>query len=508
MDTSTNNKRIAKNTLFLYFRSVLLILISLYTSRVVLESLGVSDFGTYTVVGGMVTMFSMLSGSMSSASQRFITFAMGKNDFRYLKKVVNTSVSLHIFISIIVFFMLEIAGVWFLYNKLNIPSERLDIAFWVLQFSILTFLVGIITVPFNSIIVAHERMSAFAYIGIIDGILKLAIAIFLTYSPIDRLLFYAGMLFVESLLVVFFYLFYCIRNFNESRGIKLVIERGLFREMFSFAGWNLIGSGSLVLRNQGIDIVLNLFFGVTVNAAKGVCNQIQHGIYVFVTNFQTAVNPQLTKSVAQGDFSRTHTLIMQGGRFSFYLLSFLSLPIIIEAPKILSLWLVEVPPYTIDFVRWTMIYLLWDTLSRFLIHSILAYGKIKRYEIVVACTKLLALPLAYVWLLMGGSAMVGIWVNIIIEIVCLCQRMGFNVMYNGLSWKKYMFEVVLRSWFVFALSLFICLFVKEYIPANWIVNVVMSFLITSMIIAFLGMSASERAFVYNKAKSFINRKFR
>lgn len=505
-NNSEKNKRIAKNTLFLYFRSILLILISLYTSRVVLEALGVSDYGIYNVVGGIVAMFTMLSGSMSSASQRFITFALGKKDFEHLRKVFNTSLTLHIVLGLIVIVLLEILGVWFLYNKLNIPQERLNIAFWVLQFSIATFFIKVISVPFDSDIVAHEKMSAFAYIGIIDGILKLFIAIILSYSSNDRLFFYAFMIFFISFVTFLIYFIYCRLKFEETRKIKWKIDGGLFHEMFGFAGWNLLGSGSYVLRNQGIDILLNLFFGVTVNAAKGVCNQIQAGVYQFVTNFQTAVTPQITKSVAQNNLTRTHTLIIQGGRFSFYLLTLFTIPIIITTPQILSLWLVEVPQYTIEFVRWTMIYLLWDSLSRFLINAILAYGKIRNYELVVGGTKLLALPMAYVWLLLGGSAIVGIWVNIIIEMICICQRLVFNAKYNGLSWKKYMMEVVVRSWLTFSFAFLLCYYAQKYVTENFILIIVISFLISFSTIALIGISQTERNLVVGKVKAVLKKK--
>lgn len=504
--TETNNKRIAKNTIFLYFRSILLILISLYTSRVILDALGVSDYGVYNVVGGMVSMFTMLSGSMSSASQRFITFALGKNDFSHLRKVFNTAVSLHVVLGFIIVILLEVIGVWFLYNKLNIPIERLDIAFWVLQFSIATFFLSVISVPFNAAIIAHEKMSAFAYIGIVDGILKLIIAICITYSSIDRLFLYSFLIFLVSVSTCLIYVIYCHRNFSETKQLKWLIDRSLFHEMFSFASWNLLGSGSLVLRNQGIDILLNLFFGVTVNAAKGICNQVQAGVYQFVTNFQTAVTPQITKSVAQSDYDRTHTLIMQGGRFSFYLLALFAIPIIIAAPQLLSLWLVEVPQFTVEFVRWTMIYLLWDSLSRFLINTILACGKIRTYEIIVGGTKLFALPLAYVWLLLGGSALVGIWVNIIIEVVCLCQRLGFNARYNGLSWNSYIVKVVFRCWLTFSVAFSCCYLLQKYLSNNFLLNILVSLAITLLAIVLIGISSTERHLVIGKIATFVRQR--
>ena len=505
MNNSANNKRIAKNTMFLYFRSIFLILITLYTSRVILQSLGVKDFGIYNVVGGVVAMFSMLSGSMQTATQRFITFALGKKDIAHLKKVFMTSISIHIALGAILVVLLEVAGTWFLYNKMNIPAERVDVAFWVLQFSIATFFVNVISVPYNAAIIAHEKMATFAYISILDGLLKLGIAFAIVYTPYDRLIMYALMMFGLSLLNRVLYTLYSHRHFEETRHIKLGIEKGLFQEMFSFAGWNLFGSGSKLLRNQGVDILLNRFFGVTVNAAKGLSNQVHHAVYQFITNFQTAINPQLTKSVAQKDFKRTHTLIIQGGRFSFYLMCLMSIPLIIVTPQVLSIWLTEVPEYTVLFVRWTLIYLLWDTLSRFLITAILAYGKIKTYQIVVGGIKFLVLPLAYVWLKLGGNPIVGIWSNIILEMLSLGLRIYFNHLYNGLSWSSYFLKVILRCWFVFVIALAGSYYIQTFLPNNFIILVLIAFVITCTTIAFIGMGQREREFVASKVALIISK---
>ena len=504
-DNLSLNKRIAKNTLLLYFRSILLILINLYTSRVILQSLGVSDYGIYNVVGGVVTMFTMISSSMSAASQRFITYALGEGDFERLKKIVSTSMTLHFIIGVLVVLLIEIFGVWFLYAKLNIPAERLNAAFWVLQLSIATLFVNIISVPYNSVIIAHEKMSAFAYISIFESVLKLLIAFALLWSPIDRLILYSTLMFLTALLIRIIYTVYCQHKFEESKKVRLGIEHGLFKEMFSFAGWNLFGSGSLLLRNQGVDILLNLFFGVTVNAAKGICNQVQSAVYQFVSNFQTAVNPQLTMSVAQNDFDRTHSLISKGGRFSFYMLSLFAVPLIVATPEVLSVWLVEVPEYTVIFIRWTLIYLLLDSLSRFLITAVLAYGKIKIYQIVVGGTKLLTLPLVYVWLLLGGSPITGILANIIIEFACLCQRLYFNSLYNGLSWHSYIFKTVLPCWAIFVLAIVPSYLIRLYFSTNIFMLIISSLLITSIVIGLLGLKKSERQMVLAKATSMINK---
>lgn len=504
-DIQTNNKRIAKNTLLLYFRSILLILINLYTSRVILQSLGVSDYGIYNVVGGVVIMFTMLSNSMASASQRFITYALGEGNFENLKEVFNTSMTLHIIIGALVVLLIEILGVWLLYAQLNIPAERLNVAFWVLQMSIGTLFVNIISVPYNSVIIAHEKMSAFAYISILEAVLKLLIAFALLWSSIDRLILYSILMFFTALLIRIIYTVYSQRRFEETRYVKLGIEHGLFKEMFSFAGWNLFGNGSLLLRNQGVDILLNLFFGVTVNAAKGICNQVQTAVYQFVSNFQTAVNPQLTMSVAQKDYDRSHSLISKGGRLSFYMLSLFAVPLIVAAPEVLSLWLIEVPEYTVVFIRWTLIYLLLDSLSRFLITAVLAYGKIKIYQIVVGGTKLLTLPLVYVWLLLGGSPVTGIWANIIIEIICFGQRLYYNSKYNGLSWHGYIIKTVLPCWIIFSIAFIPSYLIRLYISNNIFALGITSFLLTTIVIGILGLNRNERQIILAKATSTINK---
>lgn len=504
-NSKASNRRIAKNTLLLYFRSLFLILISLYTSRVILQSLGVSDYGIYNVVGGVVTMFTMISSSMSSASQRFITYALGEGDFERLKKIFSTSMTLHIIIGALVFLLIEIFGVWFLYAKLNIPDNRLDVAFWVLQTSIATLFVNIISVPYNSVIIAHEKMSAFAYISILEAVLKLFIAFALLWSPVDRLILYSILMFLTALLIRIIYTVYSQRKFEETRNVKLGLEHGLFKDMFSFAGWNLFGNGSLLLRNQGVDIILNLFFGVTVNAAKGICNQVQTAVFQFVSNFQTAVTPQLTMSVAQQDLERTHSLIIKGGRFSFYMLSFFCVPLIVSAPEVMSLWLVEIPNYTVVFIQWTLIYLLLDSLSRFLMNAVLAYGKIKKYQIVVGGTKLLTLPLVYVWLLSGGSPLAGILANIIIEIFCLAQRLYFNSKYNGLSWNGYIVKTVLPCWIVFSMALIPSFILRLYISTNLFFLAISSLLITTLVIGLFGLKKDERQMIFAKATTIINR---
>lgn len=504
-----NNKRIAKNTIYLFLRSIFLLLINLYTSRITLDVLGVEDYGIYNLVAGVVAMFTMISGTLSSASQRFITYALGEKDKDKLKKVFSTSVSLHIILAIIVSLLIEGIGIYMIENTLNLPTKRVWAAHCLLQFSIVTFFFNVISVPYNALITAHEKMSAFAYISIVDGVLKLVAAFYLYICGFDKLIIYGFMLMAIAVIIRIIYSVYSHRRFEESRNIKLRIEHDLFKEMFSFAGWNLLGEGSMLLRNQGVDILLNIFFGVTVNAAKGLANQIQHAITMLVGNFTTAVKPQLTKAVAQKDTPRIFFLINQGSRFSFYLLAIVAVPIIISTPDILSIWLKEVPQYTVSFVRWTLIYALLDTQSRFHIHAILSAGKIRNYQIIVGGTKLLAIPVAYVFLKCGASALIGIWVNIGLEIICFGERLYYNKKQLEFPIIQYVTKLFIPNWIVFIIMLSIPFIISYFCNLTVFLIIPISVLYGGIIIAFIGLKKNERIMLTKKVASAIKkRKFK
>ena len=506
MDRSQDNKRIAKNTALLYVRSLILLVITLYTSRVILKALGVEDYGIYNLVGGVVTMFAMISGTLSSASQRFITFALGEGDSGNCKKVFSNSITLHIVLGLIIVAILEIGGVWFLNHKLNIPEGRMAVANVVLQCSIATFFVNIISVPFNALIIAHEKMSAFAYISILEGVLKLLIAILLLYVWMDKLVLFAILQLALAVILRSIYSIYCNRHFEEAQRLKLHIDKGLFKDMFSFAGWNLFGQTSLVLRNQGVDIVLNMFFGVTVNAAKGVSNQVQRAVMQFVGNFQTALKPQLTKSVAQNDIQRTHELVIQGSRFSFYMMLLFTVPLIISSKEILGLWLVKVPDWASVFVQLTMFYLLLDTQSRFLMHAIMATGKIRNYQIVVGGTKLMAIPMAYLWLVAGGTPTVGIWVNIILEIICLGERLYFNKKMLNLPVADFLNSAFTKCFLVLIVAMLLPYLTYMYVTKNLWVVLPVSLASSLLAVYCLGLNKHERTQLISKAEKIIRKK--
>ena len=486
----------------LYFRMLLLLLISLYTSRVILRELGVDDYGIYTIVGGVVAMFSLISGSMSSAISRFITVELGKGDKNKLKVVFSSSVTIQLIFAAIIIIVGETLGLWFLNAKMVIPSERLTAANWCYQLSLVTFIINIISIPYNAVIISHEKMSAFAYISIVEAISKLAIAFLIAFNPFDKLIYYAMLMAVVAVMVRLLYGWYCNRYFEEAK-FSFSFDKKVISSMFGFAGWNMVGSGALVLRNQGVDVLLNMFFGVTVNAAKGICNQIQNAAYQFVTNFQTAINPQLTIAVSQRNYDRNHTLVIQGSRFSFYLLSLFSIPFLIETEYILTLWLGQVPDYTVDFVRWTFIYLQLDCVSRFLINSVLAYGKIRNYQLLVGGTKLLVLPIAWVVLELGGSPVTGVIINCIIEVACLALRLFYNKSYTSLSIIDFLKEVVIHCWAVYLIIWIIITLIKTYFNPHSLVVVALCLIVTILGVWFLGLNREERMMLLSKAKGII-----
>ena len=350
MLTESNNKRIAKNTIILYFRMIITMTVSLYTSRIVLKALGVEDYGIYNVVGGVISMFSILSGSLSAAISRFLTFEIGKRNFERVKIIFSTSINIQIILAFLIIILAEIIGVWFLNNKMVIPEGRLVAANWVLQCSIITFAINLISVPYNAIIVAYERMKAFAYVSIIEVILKLLIVYILLISRLDKLILYAILLLCISIIIRFIYGIYCKIHFKESN-YSFVFDKELMRSMTGFAGWNFFGAGSHLLMTQGVNMLMNVFFGVAVNAARGIAVQVDGSVMSFVSNFTTALNPQITKSYASEEKGYMFSLMCAGAKYSFFLLLILSLPILFQTETILYIWLGQVPEYACNFIR-------------------------------------------------------------------------------------------------------------------------------------------------------------
>lgn len=505
-DTSTNNKRIAKNTMLLYVRMLFLMLISLYTSRVVLNALGVEDYGIYNVVGGLVTMFSVLSGSFSSSVSRFLTFSLGEQNSEKLSRVFSTSVIIQSSVAIAILLIAEVVGIWFLNCRMNIPSERLFAANWVMHCSILTFAINLFSIPYNAAIIAHERMSAFAYVGIFEGSIKLLIAYLIAIATIDKLILYSVLLLILSLLIRVFYSFYCKRYFQECF-FQFIIDRSLIKEMTGFAGWTVLGNGAYMLNTQGVNILINIYYGVALNAARGIASQVESAVLQFVNNFTTALNPQIIKTYAEGNLEYMHSLIYRGAKFSFYLMLFFAVPICIETEQILAIWLKIMPVYAVDFVRLTFISSMCTVIGNTLWTSQLATGQIKKYQIVVSIWGFWVFPLTWLAFEMGLSP---IWAYVIyafIYFVLIFVRIYLVKDLIKLSWINYINYVVLRCLLVSVLSFVVPFaFYKIHSPSIWrlIEVVVLSVLSVASTIYILGLDSNERNFVTR----FIKKRFK
>ena len=506
-NTLANSKRIAKNTLLLYLRMLFMMLVSLYTSRVVLNALGVEDYGIYNVVGGVVAMFSILSGSLSAAISRFITYELGRGDKTRLSDIFSTSVNIQIGLSFAVLLLAETLGLWFLNEKMFIPENRIHAAHWVYQLSLLTFVINLISVPYNACIIAYEKMSAFAYISILDALGKLAIAFLILRSPIDKLVFYAILMCLVALIVRYAYGRYCKRHFEECQ-YRFKVSVALYKEMAGFAGWNFIGATSAVLRDQGGNIIINLFFGPSVNAARGLAVQVSHAVTGFVGNFMTALNPQITKSYATGDRDYMMTLVFQGARLSFYMLLLLSLPVLVNTHYILALWLKVVPQHSVLFVQLALIWAMCETISSPLITVMLATGKIRDYQIVVGGLQMLNLPISYVLLRIGCIPEMVTIVAISISQVCLAARLYMLRKMVGLSVRTYMKKVYLNIIVVALLSAVIPVYLSyamEKSFGNFIVLCLVSLCCTSVSILYIGCNRYERKFVASKTRTLCSK---
>lgn len=506
-DATSNKKRIAKNTLLLYVRMLFLMLISLYTSRVILNALGVQDFGIYNVVGGVVAMFSIISGSLSAAISRFITFELGKGDKDRLAKVFSASVTIQLFISLIVVVLIESVGVWFLNSKMTIPASRMSAANWVLQFSIITFVINLISVPYNAAIIAHEKMSAFAYISIFEGLGKLAVAFLIMASPIDKLIFYAILMCAVAVAVRLLYGRYCNRHFEECT-YHFHWDKDLLKQMFGFAGWNFIGSTAGILRDQGGNILLNLFYGPAVNAARGIAIQVNNAITGFVTNFMTALNPQITKSYASGDKDYMMTLIFQGSRLSFFMLFLLSFPVLVSTHYILVIWLKLVPEHAIQFIQLTLILTMSECLSYPLITAMLATGDIKKYQIIVGGLNLMNLPIAYIFLRMGCMPESVFIVAIIISQCCLFARLILLRGMIGLSSIMFIRRVYIKVILTSICAAILPLILSTKLEEGFISFVIMTILCmatASISILYIGCTKGERQTIKAKAQSIYSK---
>ena len=495
MSTASDSKRLAKNTILLYGRTLLVMLITLYTSRVVINALGVDDYGISNIVGGFVGFFSIISGTLVATTQRYLNFELGKTDGAQPQKIFGASMCIHILLAIILLVVLESAGFWFLNSRLNIPLDRLYAANWVFQFSILAFLVSILSTPYTAVIIAHEKMSAFAYISLLDVSLKLLVAYLISCTNWDKLIVYSFLMLCIALTDQLVYWIYAKKYFNEAR-FSIVKDKVLYKEMFGFAGMNFIGAFASILANQGLDIVLNLFFGVAINAARGISNQILNAVIRFVNDFMTALNPQITKEYASGNYKQSRILCLRGSKFAFFLMMIFAVPLFFRIPYILEIWLGNYPDYTILFVRCAFIFSLMTLLSNSLITEILATGNLTTTTIWIGAIRLLILPIVYIVFKTGCGPEYGYFTLIGIEIISLFVRLRILEVITKMSFiREFLSTVLVRVLCVLSIVIFTNYLISSLIPNNFeglVVYGILSCILSITVITIGGLSKSER----------------
>ena len=506
--TSDNNKRIAKNTLLLYVRMLFMMVIGLYTSRVILDKLGEVDFGIYNVVGGFVTMFAVISGAMTSATQRFLSFEIGKGKEGNVKGIFSTMVYIHLFLALIILFLGEVLGVWFLNAHMNFPIGRYDAANWVFQLSLLVFILNVINVPYNGALIAYEKMSAFAYFSIFDAIFKLAICYVITLTPFDKLIMYAAFMALIQIALLLMYFFYCKSKFKECK-FTGKFNREYGKKVGSFVSWNLIGSLAGVAKEQGVNVVLNIFFGPAVNAARGIAYQVLGKLNGFVSNFQMAMNPQIIKNYASGELVSLYKLVFRGAKFSYLLLLTLSLPIVVEASLVLSLWLKEVPQFTVIFLQITIFTALINTLSNPLIITMHATGKVRDYQVVVGCLSLLTLPLVYIALKLGAAPYMAMVIAFLVELVCHFARLYMLVRSIDFPMVAFLRSVTFRMVLITMISLVLPALAHQTIDiTSWrfIVVCILSLMSTIGFGYYLGFNKADRNILRTKVATVVKTK--
>lgn len=502
----SDHKRIAKNALFLYFRMFLTMGVGLYTSRLVLEALGVVDYGIYGLVGGIVTLFSFLNSAMASSTQRYLSFDIGKKDDEQLRKTFNATLNIHFLVAFLVFVLAETIGLWFVNTKLNIPLERINAANWVYQFSIFTLFLSIIQVPYNALLSAREYFDVFAIISILQTLLKLVIVWFLFYLDTDSLVTYSVLTFLVSLFIQFFYYVYCKRKFPETI-YQFYFDKNYYKELISYTGWNMFGNLGYISQQQLSNVLLNIFFGPIVNAAYGLSTMIQGLVLSFVSNFQMALNPQIVKNYAKEDYSSYLKLIYIGSKFSFFGLLIILVPVYFNLEFLLRLWLHDVPEYTIVFTKLSLFYVLIESISNMLDYGVQATSKIKMFKIVLGVVLLLSVPV--IWYLFREyrdpsfvyvTFIVFAFLTYFIRILFLEKIVNFKMrdFFTQVLFRQILVSLVLYFYFYLIPPKNIFTFSELIITSLYYCSVVF------LIIFFFGLKTSERnlvlRYVMNKLK--------
>ena len=479
-------------------------LVSLFTVRIVLDVLGIIGYGIFNVVGGIVMMLGFLGGTMAGASQRFLAFEIGRNDKVRLKKTFSVTLTIYVFIAFLVIIIAETFGLWFVNHKMVIPPDRIEAARWVYHFAVFSFVMTIITIPYQSVIIAREKMNIYALIGILEVAAKLLIVYLLVLISFDKLKLYSMLVFITTTIITLIYRTYCKKNFEEAT-FKLSKDWSIFREISTYAGWNMIGSIANIFRTNGVNILLNLFYGPIVNAAQGIAFQITAAINNLILNFYMAVKPQITKTYASGNNIYFIKLVFQSSKFSFFLLLLLTMPLIIETHFILDLWLMEIPPYVILFTRLMIIGLLIETINNQLISALQASGKIKHYQITISLMLLLIIPISYLLFKFKAPPESTFYVSIGIVLLYFYPQIFIVKKVIQFSVKLYFNQVIIPIIIVTIISYvlpFIIHLNMEYGILRFFVVSFSGLIFSLFSIYFLGISKGEKTMV----KSWVNRK--
>lgn len=500
-NNSVNNKRIARNTLMLYIRMLIIMGVTLYTSRVILNTLGVKDFGIYNIIASVIVLFSFLNAAMTSTSQRFLSFALGKENTTGVQKVFSNSLSAFLILAIIVFILAETIGFWFIKTQISIPSERIDAANIVYHISIITTCIQIMRIPYNAAIIAYEKMSFYAYNSIIEAFLKLIIVWILTLINYDKLISYSFLLLIVSIIINLSYTIYCRKTISTT---KFIFGKDLqqLKEMTIFSSWNLIGGIADIGYTQGTNIILNMFCGVSLNATMGIANQIKSAIYSFVRNLQSAANPQIIKSYASGDYEHFRNLFYNISKYSFFLMLILALPILFNINYILELWLISPPQFTNIFASLTIIFCCLDSLIGPLWIIMQANGNIRNYQIITNFIILLNVPLSYISLNSGYPPYSILCIQIFLIIISIFVRIYMARKHTCINFKSYLKKVIIPILKVTILSipfpLFFSLYTENYIKLILVTS--SSFISTLVFIYTLGVSPDERTLIRSYLK--------
>lgn len=511
-DKLSNNKRIVKNTMALYVRMLFVMIVSLYSSRVILDILGELDYGIYNLVGGIVVMFSFLSTIFSSASQRYFAFDLGRGDGARLNKVFNITAILYISVVVLLFVLSETFGLWFLHNKLTIPDDRMFAANWVFQFSIISFCVTVLATPYQSVIIAHEKMNVYAFVGVLEAILTMVCVYALKYSTfgVDNLILYGILVLGKVIICQFFYFIYAYSKFIETH-ITWVWDKFLAYEMIAYSWWNIFGGMASVCRDQGINLLIGMFFNPAINAARGLANGISGSLNVFSTNFFTAVRPQITKYYAKNDTDSTLSLVFKSSKFSYFLLAFIAIPMMAFIEVILDIWLVDVPEYTALFAKLVIITALIDSLNLPLMTLMQATGHVKLYQLLTGGLIFCNIPLSYIFLELGFGPEYTMYVAIFIALCCMISRLFVCKRYIVFPIKKYCLEVLTKAIIVsFVIYVTAILVYNTVLFVNRNVLLLCACLILCIALSvveiyLLGLSATEKETAISFVKSKINK---